>query len=72
MKKDSKKTKSVARPKPEDYFLPRSQVELGKLLSRMNECGIQDGRAMEILRERKEKFDKAITEYKTNVNEQQD
>ena len=27
---------------------------------------------MEMLRERKEKFDKAITEYKTNVNEQQD
>ena len=40
--------------------------------SRMKECGIEDVRAMEMLRERKEKFDKAITEYKTNVNEQQD
>ena len=72
MKKDSKKTKSAARPKPKDYFLPRSQVELDKLLSRMKECGIEYVRAMEMLRERKEKFDKAITEYKTNVNEQQD
>ena len=69
IEKEIKKNKVVTRPKPEDYFLPRNQTELDKLKSRMRECGIDDERAMEMLKERKEKFDKAIIEYETSKNE---
>ena len=41
--------KAASRPKPEDYNLPRSQIELDKLLSRMRVCGIDADKAMVIV-----------------------
>ena len=66
--KDSKRAKSGTRPKPEDFCLPRNQDELDIFLSRMKDCGIDDARAMEMIKERKIQFDKANTEYEAYGN----
>ena len=68
IKKESKTTKAATRPKPDDYCLPRSQIELDKLLSRMTECGIDDARAMEMLKERKEKFEYCFTQVSREID----
>ena len=65
--KDSKKAKSGTRPKPEDFCLPRNQVELDKLLSRMRDCGIDDARAMEMIKERRMQVISDRTETKKSM-----
>ena len=68
MIRDHKNTRTATRPKPEDYKLPRNQVELDKLLSQMKDCGIDASKALEMIKERKMQFDKAISEYESNDN----
>ena len=66
--KNAGKTRYASRPKPEDYNLPRSQIELDSLLQRMSDCGIDSAKAMEIIKEKKEKFEKdcAVFDSKNN------
>ena len=56
--KDSNKAKAGSRPKPEDYNLPRSQTELDTLLQKMRDCGIDAAKALEIIKEKKQQFEK--------------
>ena len=51
--KDSKKLRSASRPEPEDYNLPRNKDDLVKLLQKMKDCGIDEKKAMEIIKEKK-------------------
>ena len=66
--KDSKKLRSASRPEPEDYNLPRNKDDLVKLLQKMKDCGIDEKKAMEIIKEKKAQFDKdcALFDGKNN------
>ena len=57
--KDSQKSQAASRPAPEDYNLPKSRADLDKLLQRMKACGIDETKAMEIIKEKKVKYNKA-------------
>ena len=41
-----------------NYNLPKSRADLDKLLQRMKACGIDETKAMEIIKEKKVKYDK--------------
>ena len=66
--KDSKKSKAASRPEPEDYNLPKCQAELVKLLQKMKDCGIDNTKAMEIIKEKKDQFDKDVALYESKWN----
>ena len=68
LRNEARKKKAATRPKPEDYNLPRTQTELDILLQKMKDCGIDTSRAMVIIKEKKEKFDKDCAEYEANTN----
>ena len=53
-------------PKPEDFNLPKDKSEWDTMLVKLKECGIEDAKIVEMMMERKEKFDKALEEHAKN------
>ena len=51
-------------PKPEDFGLPMNESEWEVMWSKMKECGINKEKAVEIMRERQDKYDKASKSFK--------
>ena len=43
-------------PNPDSFKLPRIEAEWNLLLSKMKECGIDHNKAIEIMREKREKY----------------
>ena len=67
--------KKLTEPKPEDFSLPRNKSEWEAMLSKMKECGIEEEKVVEMMKERKGKFEKAYEAYtkkpqKSNVEQQ--
>ena len=54
---------SVYRYRKEDFILPRTEAEWDSMMSRMKECGMDQIKASEIMRERKDKNVKACKLY---------
>ena len=46
---------NLVEPKPEDFNLPRNKAEGEAVLAKMKDCGIDDEKAIEIMRERIQK-----------------
>ena len=44
------------------------QIELDSLLQRMSDCGIDSAKAMEIIKEKKEKFEKDCAAFDSKNN----
>ena len=48
----------------EDFGLPMNESEWEVMWSKMKECGINKEKAVEIMRERQDKYDKACKSFK--------
>ena len=50
-------------PKMKDFNIPESQAEWEIMISKFKDCGIDQMKAAEMIRERKAEFDKAVIEW---------
>ena len=46
-----------------DFNIPESQAEWDIMISKFKDCGIDQMKAAEMIRERKAEFDKAVIEW---------
>ena len=53
--------KSTGGPNPLAYNLPTTEEEWNQMLKKLEECGVDRAKAIEILRERREKFIQACS-----------
>ena len=51
-------------PRAEDFGLPRTENDLESMMTKMVECGFSKTKAIEIMTERKERFNEACKDYK--------
>ena len=58
---------SLKCPDIADYKLPTSQEEWDAMLQKMEECGIDKETGVQAIRKRKDKYVKALNEYKKNT-----
>ena len=58
--------KKPVEPKPEDFNLPRNKAEWETMLAKMKDCGIEDKKAVEIMRERIQKYENACLAFKSS------
>ena len=63
----SNKSRAVSRPKPEDYNLPKSQLELDAHLLKMKDCGIDHEKGMSIIKEKIHQFQKECAEFDATI-----
>ena len=63
--KDKRKKAEESRMKPvmKGFELPESQQEWDSMVSKMSECGINQMRAITLIRERKSLFDQAVMDW---------
>ena len=57
---------NLVEPKPEDFNLPRNKAEGEAVLAKMKDCGIDDEKAVEIMRERIQKYENACLAFKSS------
>ena len=62
---DLVKKVSIKRPSEKDFNLPTTKDECEKMLNLMTACGIDRAKSITMLKERKEKFEQAVKEYKS-------
>ena len=58
-----KKMQETGGRNPDDSQLPRKESDLIAKLSKMKDCGIDDNKAIEILKERREKYIEACLSF---------
>ena len=58
-----KKLGETGGPNPADYKLPSTSEEWKSMMKMMDDCGIEKEKAMEMIKERKNKFIQACVDY---------
>ena len=61
-----KRIQTSGGPKPEDYSLPMTENDWNEMLMKMESCGIEKPKAIEMMKERRAKFTKACELYFSN------
>ena len=61
-----KRVQSSGGPNPDDFSLPTTEVEWDSMLKKLEECGVERAKAIEMMKERRGKFVKACKIYFTN------